>query len=652
MTHLKHIARQQIILMLFLGLIFNARYVQSDNLPVFVDITKESGVDVMPRLRDWKDAGEMAFLNGAMSLLHSAGVGLEDLDLDGNLDLVIADVGYIHVFKGDGHGVFKPIDSGVLLLSDPEYAASGIAIGDIDGNGYPDIYAGVVNGLNHLFLNQKNMVFTEQAQEFGLADGGIAFSVNMVDYDNDGDVDIFISHYGHFNFDRLNINVQLAGVQDYPDDSYIRQKNALYRNDGGNRFSNVTDEAGLTAGDLTLASAFADYDHDGDQDLFVANDYGISRMYRNNGDGTFIETTIDASYINVGAGMSAMWGDVNNDGRFDLLVGNMYSHSAHHLMEENYASFNALPQAAQTVFERIVSGNNLYVQEEIGGFKDMAKEYSVDDTSWSWGSILADFNSDGWLDIYVANGWTRGKTTEDFCMTAWKGIMGGMNQIKMAADTEGIVRRESPLARSSAINLIKSFTQNAQPSEEDIESLLPFLDRYGNFEIKTEHISRLGDMSWDGYNKNALLVNSGLKDRPFIRIEESPVIMEDVSKTVATGDIDNDGDVDLVVVSQTSPVKIFRNDTPSQNWLKVILIGQDQNKSAIGARVIVEAGEKQWQSQIVSGSGFCSHQSMELEFGLGNVEKVDQIKVEWSPGKVQTVDNPSLNQRIAVREFK
>ncbi len=142
-----------------------------------------------------------------MTTFHSAGVALEDLDLDGNLDLVICDVGKLHIFKGDGTGRFTPALSGILLLHNASFAASGIAIGDIDGNGYPDIYVSVINGTNHLFFNKKKFKFEEKAEAYLVADTGIGFSVNMVDYDNDGDIDLFVCNYGSFLKDRFNINM-------------------------------------------------------------------------------------------------------------------------------------------------------------------------------------------------------------------------------------------------------------------------------------------------------------------------------------------------------------------------------------------------------------------------------------------------------------
>jgi len=628
--------------------------------PVFTDITDEAGVHVAPQklpMISPVSSPDFALYHGSMVWQHHAGVALEDLDGDGKPDLLICDTGKLHLFKGDGHGKFRPAPKHpVLLLRGPMLMAQGVALGDVNNDGTVDIYVGVVNGPNHLFLNRGRWEFEEVAERAGVAHGGIAQSVNMVDYNNDGWLDLFVCNYGIFLNNRLHLNLQLHGDPEESQGGILRQRNVLYRNNRDGTFTDVAVQAGLGSADLSLASAWSDYDGDGDQDLYVANDFGLNRFYRNNGDGTFTEMTAEMGYLDPGYGMSVFWGDVNNDGRLDLLVGNMYSHSAHRLMQENHAEFSTLPPVVRTVFERGVSGNTLLIQQPDGTFKNEAPPLKVDDGSWAWGSVLADFNNDGWLDIYVANGWTRGEKPADYCATMWGGVMEGLQHAMadrpvVPAAGGGSPPSVPPAAsqsfalRQHAEALIRAFTGETSPSARDVEALLPLLDARGNLDIDLAHIPKIGDLSWDGYNTNCLFMNPGVPGQPFRKLEKSPVLLDDISRTVATGDIDNDGDVDMVVVSTTREAAIFRNDSPPQHWLKVLLQGTKSNRSAIGARVFVTAQGKRWLRDVASGSGYCSHQSLELEFGLGDTATVDQVEVHWPSGTVQVVPHPSVNTR-------
>jgi hypothetical protein len=277
-----------------------------------------------------------------------------DMDGDGDEDLFVAAIGKDRLFRNEGGGRFAKVKgSGIDRAGDPSF---GVAVGDYDGDGRPDVFVAHLGAANRLYRNEGGGRFRDAARSAGVGGGSStnSYSAAWADYDRDGDLDLYVAN----------------GSQQAP------AKNFLYRNDGSGRFREVADEAGVGGNESSLGCAWADYDGDGLQDLFVANFGQPNRLYRNGGDGTFADRARQAGVDDAGNGAGAAWGDYDNDGRLDLYVFNTNSGA---------------------------SADRLYRNRGDGTFADATDEAGIRDTGDGEAAVWGDFDNDGWLDLYVVN---------------------------------------------------------------------------------------------------------------------------------------------------------------------------------------------------------------------------------------------------------
>jgi hypothetical protein len=277
---------------------------------------------------------------------------------------------------------------------------------DLDNDGDQDLVIGLTNAL---LLNENDGTgrFTLRAQ---LPSISRLFSLNAVDYDNDGDLDLFAC--GYSGMGQISPQDVFASPMPYHD-ANNGAPNFLMRNEGNWVISDVTKEVGLDVNNLrfSLASAWEDYDADGDVDLYVANDFGRNNLYRND-NGKFVDVADVAGVEDIGPGMSAAWGDPNNDGRPDLYVSNMFSSAGSRITGQKAFKPNA-SESELAGFKRHARGNSLFQNSGDGTFTDQAVESGTVMGRWAWGSLFADFNNDGWQDLYVTNGFVTADAQED-----------------------------------------------------------------------------------------------------------------------------------------------------------------------------------------------------------------------------------------------
>ena len=497
-----------------------------------------------------------------------------------------------------------------------ENVASGLATFDYNGDGHIDIF--FLNGLelperstsgkptNALYRNEGNWQFTDVTVEAGLTARAFQLGVCVGDFDNDGHSDLFLNNFG---------------------------PNLLYKNQGDGTFTNVTSASGIDQTDRVGAGAcFLDMDADGDLDLFVANYVGFTfdrhhishmngfpayvgpldypttsnQLYRNNGDGTFTDVSESSGIGRIkGSGMGVIAVDIDNDRDTDILVGND------------------------------LRPDNLFLNDGHGNFKEVGaiKGIAYD----SFGSVLGsmglecvDWNHDGWLDLYI---------------TPYQRQLAPLFQNQAGAFFEDVSRR----------------TGAASDMYAQVKWGVGFVDfdndRYHDLFIACGHLIDNVDQidrSTSYRQRNILLQGTGKGG--FRNVSETSgdgLQVELSSRGAAFDDLDNDGDLDVVVLNSRAQPTLLRNETrPTNHWLQLGLRGRGSNRDAIGARVTVKLGELTLMDEVHSGRSYQSDFGKRLQFGLGSTEQVDEIRVQWIGGGEDVVKQVTGDRFIWIEEGK
>ncbi len=397
----------------------------------FTDRASTSGADftVLPDLRfepgetcdrhDCQHPGELRF---QMMRFAYASCSTADYDGDGHDDVFFCSGQTSALMRNQGDGTFEDATQASGLGELWHVNTAGFA--DIDNDGDQDLLAFAFYGRNYVFRNEGDGTFTDVTEQTGLMNDDIVACYAFLDYDNDGDLDLYLGR-------------PLDAREDIPDSFlYTRngQPNILYRNDGGFQFTDVTEEAGAGDVGLTLSLAVADYDADGDQDIYVANDFGRNVLLQNQGDGAFRDVAQETGTLAIGGSMSASWGDYDNDGRLDLYVAAIRSNQRWFVQpitarrvvmkffrEGRFLTTNPLFNDLRDrlgddwleIGNHALAGNSLLQQQPDGTFIDVAEQTHTRPAGWYWSSGFFDLDNDGDLDIYASNGWITGENPHD-----------------------------------------------------------------------------------------------------------------------------------------------------------------------------------------------------------------------------------------------
>ena len=521
----------------------------------FVDVTQEAGIH-------WKHVDGRSGQKYFMETLGS-GAAFFDYDADGDPDLYFVNgaplPGYIaeeiptnRLYRNNGDGTFTDITQ-EAQVGDTSYG-HGCAVGDYNNDGQLDLY--VTNyGTNRLYHNNGDGTFTDVAEAAGVTEPRWSTSCAFADYDRDGDLDLYVVNYIVFDIaENPWCGLKEKDLRAYCEpDNFPAQSDTLFRNNGDGTFTDVTKSAGIynTTG-KGLGIVWGDYNNDGAPDIYVANDSTENLFYRNNADGTFEEIgfMIGVALSEDGAaenGMGTAFGDWNNDGWFDLTV-------------TNYAQ--------QT--------NTLYHNDADGFFTDATATTKTAQVTYpylGWATAFIDYDNNGYQDIFVANGHLH----ENLAELGQEGTYGQRNLL---------------------------FRNN----------------RDGTF---TESSETLG---------------AGMK-------------LEDVSRGATFADYDLDGDIDIVVTNSNTSPRLLRNDGGNrQNWLQIRLVPTNRSANAIGARVKITTGELTQTREVRSGDGYLSQRDLTLHFGIGGYEHVDSIVVRWQNGMEQLIKGVAANQVLSLEE--
>jgi hypothetical protein len=387
----------------------------------FVDEAAAVGLDFQAQRNPMFATEEWLPKKFGMLKYGSAGVSAADYDGDGWYDLFFSDGASPRLYRNLGDGTFTDVTAAAGLPLDMVGVNVALFV-DLDNDADLDLFLGNFTRENRLFRNDGDGTFTDVSADAGLGRNFVVVAT-AGDYDLDGDLDLYLGRY-------LDPRVALPTTLFYTRNS---EGNSLLRNDGDLRFTDVTEEAGVRDGGLSLGVTWGDYDEDGDPDLYIANDFGRNALLRNEGDGTFTDVSAESGAIDFGFGMSASWGDVDNDGDFDLYVSNVRSGQRWYGQATTLYQYliNSLKQGTivedgptyREIFsytgadwaeygDHFVKGNSLMLNDG-GTFADAAEIAGANPFGWYWGSTFFDYDNDGWLDVYAANGWITGKSHDD-----------------------------------------------------------------------------------------------------------------------------------------------------------------------------------------------------------------------------------------------
>ena len=577
----------------------------SADAPQFVNVAAAAGVDFTNRYYPRFLSEPQRF---GMIRYGPAGITTADFDNDGFADLFIPDGVESKLFRNNRTGGFDDVTARAGLAG-----LDGVSVGlfaDYDNDGFKDFFVSRTYTANQLFHNNGDGTFTDVTARSGIGADCCTTVASWADYDRDGFLDLYVGRY-------------LDPRKDIPTTFYARngEPNQLYRNNGNGTFTNVTEQAGVGEVGLCLGSVFGDYDDDGDPDLYVVNDFGRSTLYRNNGDGTFTDVTVESNTLAYGAGMSASFADYDNDGRLDIYNTQIRSDSGWFAepptvwrymlnswrqgvwasdMPLYFEIFRQSGLAFVEVFQKMASGNTLLRNRGDGRFDDVTWAAHANPPGWFWGASFADFDNDGWQDIYVGDGWVY--NTPD-----------------------------------SEIEL--EFLNNVVSSQAEYKTGRFFDPAY------------FGTRSWHGYERNRHLRNNG--DGTFREIGHAAgtdLVLN--SRGVAVADFWNRGRLDIAVAASTDRHALLRNEVPTvRGWLAVHLVGVDSNRDGVGARVTLRAGGRQQMREVVLGDGYGSQNTLRQHFGLGEASSVEELRVRWPrSGRVQVFRDVPINRIVTVTE--
>ena len=585
---------------------------QSDNskkvsTPLFTSIPPQSiGIDFENTIEYTEAFNVYTYRN----FYNGGGVGIGDINNDGLPDLFFCGNmvdNRLYLNKGDFQ--FEDITELAGVASSGVWS-TGVSIIDADGDGWLDIYvckSGSPEGENRhneLFINNGDLTFTEKAVEFGLADKGLSTHAAFFDYDKDGDLDCYL----------LNNSFRSVGGYDLrPGQREIRDPeggNKLYRNDNSH-FTDVSEIAGIYGSNIGfgLGVTIGDINRDGYQDIYVSNDFfEKDYLYMNNGDGTFTEALEDQiNEISLGS-MGADIADINNDGFPEIFVTEMLPETEGRLktkaMFDNWERYSlTIKNGYYKQFGRNVlqlnNGRVSGLESNEVYFSEIGRLSGVFATDWSWGALIFDMDNDGYKDLFVANGIYKDLLDQDYIH-----LMAGEETVRE------ILKKEQAVLK----RLI-----DAMPSEP----------------ISNYAFHNNGDLTF----KN--------------RAQEWGLATPGFSSGSAFGDLDNDGDLDLIINNVNMPPFIFRNESNSiteNHYLTLQLIGEGGNSGALGTQVTIVSDSMILYQELANMRGFQSTVDSRLLFGLGTISHIDSVIVEWPNEKITVLKNVRADQKLVLRQ--
>ncbi|MBK7872811.1 MAG: CRTAC1 family protein [Saprospiraceae bacterium] len=542
---------------------------------------------------------------------NGAGVAVGDINNDDLPDIFFtSNQGPSKLYVNKGGLKFEDISKKAGITEDFHWK-TGVTMADVNGDGWLDIYVCHVgkykflNSRNQLYINNQDGTFAEKASEYGLDFQGFSTQSAFFDYDRDGDLDMYLlNHSIHDtdNFGKSHLRLQI--------DSLTGDR--LYRNDDG-RFTNITQESGIYSSKIGygLGVAIGDVNDDGWPDIYISNDFHENDyLYYNTGDGTLSEAGDSSFGHTSNFSMGSDMADVNNDGLLDVFTLDMKPEDESVLKSSVGADpYNIYRFKLEYGYHYQYPRNMLQLNRGAGRgefskpatsvgnaiFSEVAEIAGLDATDWSWSALLCDLDNDGWKDIFISNGiWRRPNDLDYLKFTSNKEVQQNATDMQLAGKMPS--------------GLVPNYAYRNQ----------------GN--LSFEKVSEKWGLNFTGCSNGA-----------------------------AYGDLDNDGDLDLVTNNINVSASVFENRSDEKiknNFLKIKLIDSySKNSFGIGARVEIITNEHRQVQELYATRGFQSASESVLIFGLGQAQQVDSLIIRWSDGGVQFLQNVPINQLLKIEKL-
>lgn len=570
----------------------------SANQPLFKKLSiQESGIDFRNEITENEVYNhilkDVVFNGGGVAVIDINKDGLQDLYFAGNM---VDDKLYLN--KGNLQFEDITATSGIKQGT----WSTAVSVADVNNDGFLDFYVGkfMVEDAslrqNHLYINNGDLTFTESAAQYGLNDNGHCTAVNFFDYDKDGDMDLYVGNQPyvsrHIKYNK-NLKIDKTKFTD-----------RLYRNDGG-KFTDVTLQAGTQTFNFTLSATVSDLNNDGWPDLYVASDYEEPDYYfQNNGNGTFTNVIHKAMRHISNFSMGVDLADFNNDGWIDLYCADM-APADNYRSKANMSGMNPKKfwGLALNGYHYQYMFNTMQLNNGNGTFSEIGHLAGVAQTDWSWATLFADYDNDGDKDLYVSNGQPRDTRNKDYI-------------------------HDRKIFMDSLANI-----QRAQGQKPSINSMLlvdlaPF-EKLANYMFVNN-----GDLSFTDQ-----AIDWGLSDKTW-------------TQGGAYADLDNDGDMDLIIHNMNDPTYVYENRATqiyNNHFLKVKLRGDHgQNILSYGAKVWIFTGDEKQVLEVSPNRGYMSSSDPILHFGLGTQTTIDRLIATWPNGKYIEIKNVAADQLLTL----
>ena len=568
----------------------------------FTDREPESGITFVHQIVD--DAGKTY---KPAHYDHGNGVAAADVDGDGRIDLYFtSQLGRNELWLNDGGGRFHDgTDAGHVGL-DGRIAVSA-SFADIDNDGDEDLYVTTVRMGNTLFENDGKGHFRDISKAAGVDYVGHSSGAVFLDYDGDGLLDLFLVNVGSYTLEAKGrggyylARADAFGGHLHPDRT---EYSVLYRNLGGNRFRDVSQEAGLHDGSWSGDAVVTDFNRDGKPDLYVFNMQGDNHYYENTG-GHFVDKTASLFPKTPWGAMGGKAFDYDNDGDFDLLITDMHSDMVKLAApEEERMKIQFEGEGAKKFFdapENNIFGNAFWVNDGDGKFHEASLELGLENY-WPWGVSVDDLNADGFRDVLITASMNfpyRYGVNSLLINNRGKGFLDAEMLLGIEPRRDGRTRKEW-------------FTLDCATPEDKLHS---------GCEGQSGKVSVTGTLG---------------------------------SRSSVIFDLDDDGDLDIVTNELNDRPMVLVSDLAQRrplSWLEVRLVGTKSNRDGIGAEVVVKAGGRTQTALMDGATGYLAHGVLPLYFGLGDAKTIESVEVRWPSGAMQTVPGPiKPNHTIDVRE--